>query len=214
MEDELEQFFSENDNKHADKQPGEKVTKAKKTKKRKPEPDAGTTNATSEETSEETELRKRARFYCKSPEQWRAVSKYAPKRLEEFCQEKDFEAKKEFQTSFFDSVHQGLAMGLDRLSSADGHVREQILSDVSLRDAIEKEGADFVGFLNNKIKITLLTLLGVANGKRKQFANGPRRHNQVDVSARIEEVGDGSCGGEQTAQEETGGEASDRPNLS
>ena len=42
-------------------------------------------------------LKQRARFDCTSTEQWRVVSHYNPKRLEEFCQEKDFETNSQLK---------------------------------------------------------------------------------------------------------------------
>ena len=49
----------------------------------------------------QTDLKKRARLYCKCPEQWRAVSRYNPKRLEEFCMEQEFMNQKELYDSIF-----------------------------------------------------------------------------------------------------------------
>ncbi|MBS1751407.1 MAG: hypothetical protein JST63_16015 [Bacteroidetes bacterium] len=202
MSDELEQFYS--DKKH-DREEGEVVTKkAKKSKKRKPE--SATDEAKTTEASQEDELRKRARFYVKSPEQWRVVCKYPAKRLEEFVQEKDFENKKEFQSSVLDGFHQIMASGIDRIANGDGHVREQILADVSLRKAIEEEGADFVQFFSNKVKIAVLSFLDIANGKREQYASGPRRQSPEPPEPRIEEES-GDC--DQDGQAETQAEEAD-----
>lgn len=212
MSDDLEQFYSDKKHNHEE---GEIVTKkAKKSKKRKPESAAATDEAKTE-ASQEDDLRKRARFYVKSPEQWRVVCKYPAKRLEEFVQEKDFENKKEFQTSVLDGFHQIMASGIDRMASGDGHVREQILADVSLRKAIEEEGADFVQFFSNKVKIAVLSFLDIANGKREQYASGPRRQSEEPPEPRIEEES-GGCDqdGHAETQAEEADAGTERPNLS
>ena len=188
----IEQFFA-HDSKH-DNEKTQVVTKAKKHRKKRKADDSSGDSAEQQQQQQQAEkeaeteadtLRKRARFYVKSPEQWRVVSKYAPKRLEEFVQEKDFENKKEFQNSVMDGFHQIMATVIDKVSQADGHVREQILADVSLRKAIEEEGAEFVQYFSNKVKIAVLSFFDIANGKREQYANGPRRH--CEESATIEQ---------------------------
>lgn len=210
MSDDLDQFYS-HDNKH-DQEEGEIVTKKpKKSKKRK----ADTASDPKVEENKEDDIRKRARFYVKSPEQWRVVSKYPTKRLEEFVQEKDFENKKEFQTSVLDGFHKIVASVLDRVTMADGHVREQILADVSLRKALEEEGAEFVHFFSNKVKIAVLSFLDITNGKREQYANEPHRHSEEPVSARIEEeIGGGDQNRNDLAQEEEEADPLERIDLS
>lgn len=222
----IEQFFA-HDSKH-DNEKTQVVTKAKKhRKKRKADDSSGDSAEQQQQQQQQAEkeaetLRKRARFYVKSPEQWRVVSKYAPKRLEEFVQEKDFENKKEFQNSVMDGFHHIMATVIDKVSQADGHVREQILADVSLRKAIEEEGAEFVQYFSNKVKIAVLSFFDIANGKREQYANGPRRH--CEESATIEQQQEeaepissdqGRGGGVEEEQEKTQeDEAIERVNLS
>lgn len=198
--DGIDEFYR--DSKHSEEAEVVTAKKAKKTKKRKPDSDGAEPAAEQKETEEDT-LRKKARFYTKSAEQWKVVSRYAPKRLEEFVQEKEFENKKEFQTSIMGGCHQVLATVVDKLAKGEGHVREHILADVSLRKAIEEEGADFVQYFSNKVKIAVLSILDVANGKREQYANGPRRHSEESGGARIEEepINDSDQGRNQEEEE-------------
>lgn len=201
--DGIDEFYR--DSKHSEEAEVVTTKKAKKTKKRKPDNDGAEPAAAAEqkETEEDT-LRKKARFYVKSPEQWRVVCKYAPKRLEEFVQEKEFENKKEFQSSVLDGFHQIMACGIDKITGGEGHVREHILADISLRKALEEEGAEFVQYFSNKVKIAVLSVLDIANGKRQQFANGPRRHSEESSSTRIEEepINDSDQGRNQEEEEE------------
>ena len=215
----IEQFFSHT--KHDDNETQTVVAKAKKQhKKRK----AGDQSGESEQQqqakkeAEEDTLRKRARFYVKSPEQWRVVSKYAPKRLEEFVQEKDFENKKEFQKSVMDGFHKVMATVIDTVAKGDGHVREQILADVSLRKAIEEEGADFVHYFSNKVKIVVLSIFDIVNGKREQSANGDREDSvtieeEEEAPSSSSDKGGGGRGIEKE-QEKTQDEAIEGVNLS
>lgn len=198
--DGIDEFYR--DSKHSEEAEVVTTKKAKKTKKRKPDSDGAEPAAEQKETEEDT-LRKKARFYTKSPEQWKVVSRYAPKRLEEFVQEKEFETKKEFQTSIMDGFHQIMASGIDKITGGEGHVREHILADVSLRKALEEEGADFVQYFNNKIKIAVLSVLDIANGKRRQFASRPCRQSEESGGARIEEepINDSDQGRNQEEEE-------------
>ena len=211
----IEQFFA-HDTKHDEKT--QVVAKDKKQhKKRK----AGDQSGESEQQqqakkeAEEDTLRKRARFYVKSPEQWRVVSKYAPKRLEEFVQEKDFENKKEFQKSVMDGFHKVMATVIDTVAQGDGHVREQILADVSLRKAIEEEGADFVHYFSNKVKIVVLSIFDIVNGKREQSANGDRE-DSVTIEEEEEAPSSSDQGGGRgiEKEQETQDEAIEGVNLS
>lgn len=199
--DDIEEFYG--DEKHQ-----EVVTtkKPKKTKKRKQDGDA----TESPKEAEDDDLRKRARFYVKSPEQWRVVCKYPAKRLEEFVQEKDFEAKKEFHTNLLDGFHQIMASGIDKLARGEGHVREQLMADVSLKKAIAEESVEFVQYFSNKVKIAVLSFLDIANGKREQFAHEPQRE---DISIE-EEVPSGGDQGRNEAQKAQEVFEADGPDLS
>ena len=120
-----------------------------------------------------TDLKKRARLYCKCPEQWKAVSRYNTKRLEEFCTEQEFTNQKELYNSIFGFVHSMIGMAMDTVSGGDGHVRDEIESDISLRQAIEHEGSHFAQLLSNRFKILALTLIDTYNGKQKEIKQRP-----------------------------------------
>ena len=122
---------------------------------------------------DQTDLKKRARLYCKCPEQWRAVSRYNPKRLEEFCMEQEFLNQKELYDSIFGFVHSMIGSAMDAVSGADGCVKHEIENDVSLRQAIEHEGSHFAQLLSNRFKIIALTLIDTYNGKQKEIKQRP-----------------------------------------
>jgi len=208
-DDDLEKFYA-HESKHDDTTSvqAQKVTKksTKKSKKRKPDAtDADAAAAAETKASEDDTLRKKARFYTKSAEQWKVISRYPPKRMEEFVQEKDFEAKKELEGNILDGVFSFVAGGIDTATRGDGHVQQQLMADVSLKNAIKQEGADFVQFFSNKVKILVLTFLDISNGKVNQRVNGPRRHGEPDVhEPRIE---DASNNGDSRRGEEAADEA-------
>ena len=108
-----------------------------------------------------------------------------------------------------DGAHRVVATIVDKFSAGEGHVKEQILADESLRQAIHEEGSEWVSFLNNKIKGAILLAIDVVNGKSEQLRARPSRDSTSVASVRIEEeeTPDGSdLGGrqeEEEAQEET-----------
>lgn len=210
----VDEFFAHDDNKHNTE--AEKVTKKSKSKRKRTDAGAAAPETKAEESEEANDLRKRARYFCSSPEQWRCVSKYGDQKIEAWVQDQEFQQKKQFQKSVMDGAHRVLATIVDKVSAADGHVKEQILADESLRQAIHEEGSEWVSFLNNKIKGVLLLALDVVNGKSNQLRAEPRRPSHVDSSVRIEEEtpsGSDLGGGQEEAQEEETELALSRPDL-
>jgi hypothetical protein len=120
------------------------------------------------------DLKNRARFYCKSPDQWLIVKKYNRDRLDQFVSEHDFNALKDLHESLFGFIHKVLAVVCDKISAGGGHVQEQILSDVTLRQSIEQEGGSFIQFLTNRYKIVALTCVDTFNGKQKEISLRPQ----------------------------------------
>ena len=112
-------------------------------------------------------------MYCKCPEQWKAISRYSPKRLSEFINEREFDNQQQLYETIFSFAHRLFAMTMDKMSLGNGHVQTELESDVSLRQAIEQEGSILVQFLTNKWKIAALTSVDVFNGKRQQMLSEP-----------------------------------------
>ena len=118
------------------------------------------------------QLKKRARLFC-SCEQWKIVSKYNPKRLEEFCIEQQYMSDQLLHDSIFGFVHTILAVVCDTIGGGDGHIKTEIENDISLRQCLEKEGANFTQFLSNRFKIASLTMIDCVNGKRREISTRP-----------------------------------------
>ena len=178
-ENDVERFFN-HDSKHDDPQEA-KSAKPKKTKKRKPE--GG--DVSGEQQESDNSLKRKARFYCSCPEQWRAVSRYTPQKMSEFVAEKEFQQNKDLSTTVFNGIHKGMAGLLDMVSNGEGHVEEQILADVTLRQSIEEEGASLIFLIQNKVRIIVLSVLDVYHGKRiqrKLRGPGPTIEEEVPSS--------------------------------
>jgi hypothetical protein len=143
--------------------------------------------------TKDDELRQKARFYCKCPEQWRSVSRYSEKRLTEFVQEKEFNDQQQLYDSIFTFALNVIASGLDIVTHGKGHVRTELENDVSLKQAIEQEGCKFIQFLNNKFKIVALIGIDTFNGKRQQMLIEP-------ILETIEEI-NGGTGGQEDSQD-------------
>ena len=80
---------------------------------------------------------------------------------------------KNLHDSIFGFAHQLLGMVLDTISQADGHVRNEIESDISLRQSIEYEGSNFASLLSNRFKIVALACVDTFNGKQSQIKARP-----------------------------------------
>ena len=119
------------------------------------------------------ELRQKARLYCQCPQQWKSVSRYSDQRLMEFVQEKQFDQQRHLYNTVFGFAHTLWALSMDIILKGNGFVKQQIENDLSLRDAIEEEGVNFVSFLNNRCKFMALTTVDCFNGKRQQLVSQP-----------------------------------------
>ena len=118
-------------------------------------------------------LKQKARIHAKSPEVWRCVSKYGEKRLQEWVEEREHEQTQHLYETVFDFSHKMIAFVLDKGTRADGYVQEQIESDVTVRQCIEIEMANWVQFLSNRYKALACLSIDVANGKKKQYLEQP-----------------------------------------
>ena len=139
-----------------------------------------------------TTLRQKARLYCTCPQQWKSVSRYSQKRMEEFITEKDFERQQQIYTSVFGFVHQLWALAADTIARGNGHVQRELESDMSLRQSIEAEGTQFVQFLSNRWRLLALTGVDVFNGKKSQRLAEPvvqEEHIEEEINDRGSEDG-------------------------
>ena len=134
---------------------------------------------------EMADMRKRAKSMCNSYEQYRSISKYTKDRLKDWLQQKDFDSDAQLRESVFSFAHKAYAIAFDFITKGDGHVRERLESDLSLRTAIEDEGRDIVKWLSNKSKIAFLTASDTFEGKIEQ-----RKQIKLNPPPTIEELPD------------------------
>ena len=154
------------------------------------------------------DLRKRAQLYCTCPEQWRSVSRYSAERLAQFVSENQFREEQHLHNTIFSFVQRGLAFLADKFSAGGGYVQEQIENDESLRAAIAAEGGNFVGLLNNKVKLFSLMAVDTATGKMNQKLREPQI---VEITEEIKNGNNasnffGQAPGQEEAPMPTGGE--------
>ena len=114
------------------------------------------------------EIKQKARLYCKCTEQWKIISKYNPEKLRTWVDEKEFDQIKALHETIFSFATRVIGFGLDKLCLADDYVNKEIQNDISLRESIEIECANWVSFLSNRFKIVALLGVDIANGKLKQ----------------------------------------------
>ena len=149
-----------------------KSTRKKETKKRsRPE-----TIATDDK---QDNIRQQARKYCKNIEDWDRIKELNNEQLEEFVQEQQFIQQKQITASVFGAVHNMLSNVIDKITHGESYVYEQLVSDVSLRIALEEEAGQYIQYLTNKVRIAALMMVDVVQGKRRQWKENPTM--EVDV---------------------------------
>ena len=79
------------------------------------------------------DLRHKARAYCSSPAEYKRVTKLSRSKLEEFIEEKTWEAAQKVADTFILGLHQGLAQLLDTVAKGGGFVEQEIINDMALR---------------------------------------------------------------------------------
>ena len=122
---------------------------------------------------DETDMRRVARRYCASIEEWNEVKNLSAAKLEDFCHEKEFINEKKLNTSIIAAIHNGIGLVLDKLTRGNGYVYEEITNDLTLRAAIEEEGVEWLQYITNRVRIALLSTIDTINGKRIQRQNEP-----------------------------------------
>ena len=119
------------------------------------------------------ELREKAKILCRDPNEFSEVNKMSAKQLKNFCDQKEFKQSAALRSCVFDGIHKMYAFVADFLTKGEGYVQQEMLADQSLRESIEQEAIPLFKFLNNKVKIALLTGNNVVQGKIKQKAEAP-----------------------------------------
>ena len=117
---------------------------------------------------DQEELKQKARLFCQCSEQWKIISKYNVEKLKGWVEEKEFDQQRALFQTVFDFTQRAIAFGFDLICKGDTYVDQEIQNDVSLRQAIEVEAANWVQFLSNRFKIATLIAIDVSNGKIKQ----------------------------------------------
>ena len=155
----------------------EAVTAPPKGKKRKIQED---------KKDDQEELKQKARLFCQCSEQWKIISKYNVEKLKGWVEEKEFDQQRALFQTVFDFTQRAIAFGFDLICKGDTYVDQEIQNDVSLRQAIEVEAANWVQFLSNRFKIATLIAIDVSNGKIKQ-----RLENKASTVTIVEEKENG-----------------------
>jgi hypothetical protein len=119
------------------------------------------------------ELKKKAKFLCKCPEQWTTVNRMNKQRLTEWLSEQDYAKQSEIYGTVAEFAHNMFALLCDKLSRGDGYVESELKSDQSIKECIRNELGTIVSFLTNRWKLGALTMIDVTNAKRRQFIDNP-----------------------------------------
>ena len=111
---------------------------------------------------------KLAQSFCETPREWGEVQKMNNRKLEAFINDKKFQSNLNLRQTFVDGLHKLYSIICDKLTRGDNHVAEQLMQDISLKKSIESEVIPFIGMLDNKLKLGMLTASCVVAGKMKQ----------------------------------------------
>jgi uncharacterized Fe-S cluster-containing protein len=120
-----------------------------------------------------SEMKKKAKFLCKCPEQWTSVNRMSKQRLKEWLSEQDYVTQTQLYGTVADFVHDIYAMMCDKLSRGDGYVESEIKGDLSLKDCIRHELGTIVSYLTNRWKLIALSTIDISNAKRRQLLDNP-----------------------------------------
>jgi hypothetical protein len=119
------------------------------------------------------DIKAKAKSLCRDAEEWSSVCKMSTKQLQNYIDKREFENNANLRSSVFDGVHRAYAFIADKLSAGGGYVYQQMLFDMPLRESIENEALPLFKYLNNRIKIAVLSANNVVQGKIKQKAETP-----------------------------------------
>ena len=119
------------------------------------------------------DIKAKAKILCRDAEEWSSVCKMSTKQLQNYIDKREFENNANLRSSVFDGVHRAYAFIADKLSAGGGYVHQQMILDMSLRESIENEALPLFKYLNNRIKIAVLSANNVVQGKIKQKAETP-----------------------------------------
>lgn len=122
---------------------------------------------------DKTELKQRARKFCKTIEEWDAIKDSSASQLTDFINEQEFIRQKQISANVFDASYKMFSTIVDKISMGDTYVYEQVANDLSLRVAIEEEFSEYLQFLTNRLRIAALLMVDVFQGKRTQIKNTP-----------------------------------------
>jgi hypothetical protein len=125
------------------------------------------------ETENKAELLNEAKSYCKTSQEFSSLSKMTPKALRVFIDQKSFEKTANLRNSVVEGIHSAYAFLIDKLSKGDGYISDRILQDDNLKDSIQDEIIPIFSYINNKLKIGILSGTHIYNGKMEQRKHQP-----------------------------------------
>ncbi len=119
-------------------------------------------------------LRLTAKGHCHTPDEWHNVSTMNKSKLQKYIAEQEFNQNQNLKVTFFSGLHKIFAFAVDTVSRGNGHVQEQLLNDMPLKQALEDEALPLLAYLNNRSKIAMLFIHDVIQGKMTQKLLDPK----------------------------------------
>ncbi len=120
------------------------------------------------------ELRLTAKSHCHTPDEWHNISTMNKSKLLKYIADQEFNQNQNLKVTFFSGLHKIFAISVDTISRANGHVQQQLLNDLPLKQAIEDEALPLLAYLNNRSKILMLFIHDVIQGKMTQKLMDPK----------------------------------------
>jgi hypothetical protein len=138
--------------------------KVKKAKKPQKKPYADT---------ELEELKKTARAYCRSAEEWALIRKKKKAALEAWIENHKFTRDKQIRDSCVGFGVKAYGLFLDKITGGGGRVHDQICNDLSLADSLSEMAHPFLKHMTCAVKALILSGHDVMEGKRIQKLEAP-----------------------------------------
>lgn len=116
------------------------------------------------------DLKQKAKFHCRDLKEWRVVSKFSKAKLETYLSDQTYLESAQIAQHFGSFATDMYGFLLDKVTKGGGFVEQEIKSDVTLRNAVQRELVEYVRIITNRLQILIFSGVNVLNGKKKQLA--------------------------------------------
>ena len=119
------------------------------------------------------EKNEQAKRLCRNAEEYSHFCELPPKKQKLWLDQKKFASDQAFKDGIFGHIHGAYAFLIDKLTKSDGYTQQKIVNDLEIKKCLENELTPLLGYLNNRLQLSLLTTSGIIQGKTQQKKENP-----------------------------------------